>query len=239
MTENRNKTLWHDIKNLGFVLVFVTVIVVALMLEWSPTDLWQFVGNLLATLISVFFALVVGLILFQRENDETEARVEKEQDIATYRTVEAAYEELCSILIRLDVKTNQTATMTVLPAVVIPRVFPMDDPDGKEQPLSVIVHEIEPTLLTEAARSRLFRQVDTASWIELAMRIRTYNAICSTFLSQRYESLGVATAGQKRATWDTAKTVEARRKEVVDEARCLKESLGEWMSENSHARPPD
>lgn len=186
----------------------------------------------------MFFALVIGLLLFQRENAEAEARAEKEQDFATYRTVEAAYEELRSILIRLDTQTNPTATVTVVPPVK-PRIFPMYDPADKGQRLSVIVHEIEPTLLTEAARSRLFRQTDTASWLELAMRIRTYNAICSTFLSQHYESLGAVTTSQRRATWDTAKAVEDRRKEVVNETRFLKESLWEWMNENEHARPPD
>lgn len=88
MKKYRDPVPWRDIGRLATVLgVALIVYTVAVALS-SPDQLFDWLNTLVATVLSVFSALVVGLVLFRFQTKEADAK--KREELAALLEVELA-----------------------------------------------------------------------------------------------------------------------------------------------------
>ena len=84
MKEYRNPVPWRDIGGLGVALILYIVGVALASLD----QLLGWFDNVMATVLSVFSALVVGLVLFRFQTKETDAK--KREELAALLEAELA-----------------------------------------------------------------------------------------------------------------------------------------------------
>ena len=141
-------------------LVGVYTLVVLLV---SPDDLIGWFSTLVSTAASVWAALLIGLILFQHQTQETD-RKKKEQLEKLLKT------ELSEV--RRPIEKYRT-----------------DVPDGSptSHGMQYVLHYTHPLIVEEAARSGLFDAEQTSEMLILARLMRQHNVLRQEAMTLRME----------------------------------------------------
>jgi hypothetical protein len=146
------------------VLVGVLVAVYTLVVLLSaPDELLGWFSTLVSTVASVWAALLIGLILFQHQTQETDRKKK---------------EELEKLL-----KTELSEVRRLI------EKFRTDVPDGAptSHGMQYVLHYTHPLIVEEAARSGLFDTEQTSEMLVLARMMRQHNVLREEAMTLRME----------------------------------------------------
>ncbi len=144
------------------VAALVGVYAVAVLL-FAPDDLLGWVSTLVSTVASVWGALVIGLILFELQTQETDRKKKK---------------ELAQLL-----KTELSEVRRLI------ETYRTDVPDGAQTShrMQYVLHYTHPLIVEEAARSGLFDTERTSVMLTLARYMRQHNVLRQEAMTLRME----------------------------------------------------
>jgi hypothetical protein len=149
---------------LAAALVGVYTLVVLL---FAPDDLLGWLSTLVSTVASVWGALVIGLILFQHQTQETDRKKRK---------------ELAQLL-----KTELSEVRRLI------EKYRTDVPDGAQTShgMQYVLHYTHPLIVEEAARSGLFDTEQTSVMLTLARNMRQHKVLRQEAMMLRVEEVRV------------------------------------------------
>jgi excisionase family DNA binding protein len=146
------------------VAALVGVYTVAVLL-FAPDDLLGWVSTLVSTVASVWGALVIGLILFELQTQETDRKKKK---------------ELAQLL-----KTELSEVRRLI------ETYRTDVPDGAQTShrMQYVLHYTHPLIVEEAARSGVFDTEQTSVMLTLARNMRQHNVLRQEAMMLRVEEV--------------------------------------------------
>ena len=148
-------------------LVGIYTLVVLLV---SPDDLIGWLSTLVSTVASVWAALVLGLILFQHQTQETDRKKKKE-------LAELLKTELSEV--RRPIEKYRTDVPDAAPETT-ENSFPSHG-------MQYVLHYTHPLIVEEAARSGLFDTEQTSEMLVLARIMRQHNVLREEAMTLRME----------------------------------------------------
>jgi hypothetical protein len=157
MGKDKDLAPWREMGRAAVIIsVAVAFYTVAVALA-SPDQLLGWLNTLISTVLSVFFALVVGLALFRYQTKETDRK--KREDLTALLETELG--KLCRSFL---------GSRTVVPDEVLEDRLPCASHE-----IRLSVHHPHPLVIEEAARSGLFGPEPTATMLVLARQMRAHN----------------------------------------------------------------
>lgn len=157
MKKGRDPVPWKDMGRFASVLgVALALYTVGVALA-SSDQLLGWLNTLMATVLSVFSALVVGLVLFRFQTKETDGK--KREELAAL--LEAELTEFRGKLLE---------SRTVVPDEILEDRCP-----SAFHEIRLGIHHPRPLVIEEAIRSGLFGAEQTASMLVLARDMKAHN----------------------------------------------------------------
>jgi hypothetical protein len=190
------------------VLVGVLVAVYTLVvLLFAPDELLGWVSTLVSTIASVWAALLIGLILFQHQTQETDRKKK---------------EELAELL-----KTELSEVRRLI------EKYRTDVPDGAptSHGMRYVLHYTHPLIVEEAARSGLFDTEQTSVMLTLARIMRQHNVLrqeAMTLRTEKERAWGASGDQYSEATENFTRALRALQnseEEIINGCAKLLESL--------------
>jgi len=149
-------------------IVGVYTLVVLLM---SPGDLIGWFSTLVSTVASVWAALLIGLILFQHQTQETDRK--KKEELAELLKTELG--EVRRVIGRLRTDVQEEALETT-------------ENSFTSHGMQYVLHYTHPLIVEEAARSGLFDTEQTSEMLVLARTMRQHNVLRQEAMTLRVEA---------------------------------------------------
>jgi hypothetical protein len=190
------------------VLVGVLVAVYTLVvLLFAPDELLGWVSTLVSTIASVWAALLIGLILFQHQTQETDRKKK---------------EELAELL-----KTELSEVRRLI------EKYRTDVPDGAptSHGMRYVLHYTHPLIVEEAARSGLFDTEQTSVMLTLARIMSQHNVLrqeAMTLRTEKERAWGASGDQYSEATENFTRALRALQnseEEIINGCAKLLESL--------------
>jgi hypothetical protein len=157
MKKYRDPVPWRDIGRLATVLGVALIVYTVAVALASPDQLFDWLNTLVATVLSVFSALVVGLVLFRFQTKEADAK--KREELAALLEVELA-----------ELEREFMASRTVVPDGILE-----DLRSSAFHEIRLSIHHPHPLAIEEAIRSGLFDAQLTAGMLVLAREMKAHN----------------------------------------------------------------
>lgn len=148
---------WRDIGRFAVALCVVLVLYTVGVALSSPEQLLGWLNTLMATVLSVFSALVVGLVLFRFQTKETDGK--KREELAAL--LEAELTEL---------KREFLDSRTAVPDEILE-----DRRPSAFHEIRLSIHHPHPLVIEEAIRSGLFDAGLTSGMLVLAREMKSHN----------------------------------------------------------------
>jgi hypothetical protein len=146
----------------------------------SPGDLIGWFNELVATVASVGAALLIGLILFQHQTQETDRK--KKEELAELLKTELGK-------FRSDIENARTD----VPDEALETTENSFTPDK----MQYVLHYTHPLIVEEAARSGLFDTEQTSEMLVLARNMRQHNVLRQEAMTSRVEAERVRVASSE------------------------------------------
>jgi hypothetical protein len=147
--------------NITLLAVLVGILVAGytlVVLLFAPGDLLGWVSTLVSTVASVWAALLIGLILFQHQTQETDRK--KKEELAELLKTELG--EVRRVIGRLRTDVQEEALETT-------------ENSFTSHGMQYVLHYTHPLIVEEAARSGLFDTEQTSEMLVLARTMRQHN----------------------------------------------------------------
>jgi hypothetical protein len=160
-------------RNIGLLAILVGALVAGYTLVLglgSPSDLIGWFSTLISTVASVWAALLIGLILFQHQTQETD------------RKKKAELEELLGTELG-EVRRVIARWRTVVPEEALETTAN----SFTSHELQYVLHYTHPLIVEEAARSGLFDTEQTSEMLVLARMMRQHNVLREEAMTLRME----------------------------------------------------
>lgn len=180
------------------VIVAILAILIAVLYSLivhhrAPDEVWGWLHTLVATVVSVVFAVAIGVALFNHQTKVT--------DRARTRQLRASLSaEISDIIRELDSEYSMTINL----------------PTSKA---TVLLTYIQPLILEDAARSGLFNAVYTENMLHLAQKIHIYNIKVSYLFSVL--TAGSSKPTFEPQTLHAIQNVEKTRKAIIEDLHFL------------------
>src|SRR5215207_4802712 len=170
--------------NITLLAVLVGILVAGytlVVLLFAPGDLLSWLSTLVSTVASVWAALLIGLILFQHQSQETDRKKkeELEQLLKTElgevrRIIETARTDVPDAALETTEKTFTSHVM------------------------QYVFRYIHPLIVEEAARSGLFDTEQTSEMLALARNMRQHNVFVQEAMTlEKYEESALVASGDQ------------------------------------------
>jgi hypothetical protein len=157
MDRGKDLAPWREIgRGAAMISVAVAFYTVGVALA-SPDQLLGWLNTLISTVLSVFFALVVGLALFRYQTKETDRK--KREDLTALLETELG-----------ELRRGLLELRTIVPAEVLEDRLPC-----ASQEIRLSIHHPHPLVIEEAARSGLFGAESTAAMLVLVREMRAHD----------------------------------------------------------------
>lgn len=150
--------LWRDIEKLAALIAVATAAYTLYIWLSSPEEFIGWLNTLFSTLVSVFFALVVGLLLFQYQTKRNS--LAKKADLTN--------------LLRADLG-DVRRMIEVSRTIVSDEALETTETSFTAHKVVVTTHYVHPLIVEEAARSGLFDEDQVIELLALARNMRAHN----------------------------------------------------------------
>jgi hypothetical protein len=150
MGKSKVSALWPEIGRVAAVLSVAVAFYTAGVALASLDQLLGWLNTLLATMLSVFCALVIGLALFWYQTRETDRK--KREDLAALLETELG-----------ELRRTLLGSRTFVPDEVLEDLRP-----STSHEIRLSIHHPHPLVIEETARSGLFGAEPTAAMLVLA-----------------------------------------------------------------------
>ena len=160
--------------NITLLAVLVGILVAGytlVVLLFAPGDLLSWVSTLVSTVASVWAALLIGLILFQHQTQETDRK--KKEELAELLKTELG--EVRRVIGRLRTDVQEEALETT-------------ENSFTSHGMQYVLHYTHPLIVEEAARSGLFDTEQTSEMLVLARTTRQHNVLRQEAMTLRVEA---------------------------------------------------
>ena len=160
--------------NITLLAVLVGILVAGytlVVLLFAPGDLLGWVSTLISTVASVWAALLIGLILFQHQTQETDRK--KKEELAELLKTELG--EVRRVIGRLRTDVQEEALETT-------------ENSFTSHGMQYVLHYTHPLIVEEAARSGLFDTEQTSEMLVLARTMRQHNVLRQEAMTLRVEA---------------------------------------------------
>src|SRR5215208_518057 len=160
--------------NITLLAVLVGILVAGytlVVLLFAPGDLLGWVSTLVSTVASVWAALLIGLILFQHQTQETDRKMKEE--LAELLKTELG--EVRRVIGRLRTDVQEEALETT-------------ENSFTSHGMQCVLHYSHPLIVEEAARSGLFDTEQTSEMLVLAHTMRQHNVLRQEAMTLRVEA---------------------------------------------------
>jgi len=160
--------------NITLLAVLVGILVAGytlVVLLFAPGDLLGWVSTLVSTVASVWAALLIGLILFQHQTQETDRK--KKEELAELLKTELG--EVRRVIGRLRTDVQEEALETT-------------ENSFTSHGMQYVLHYTHPLIVEEAARSGLFDTEQTSEMLVLARTMRQHNVLRQEAMTLRVEA---------------------------------------------------
>ncbi len=157
MKKYRDPVTWRDIGRLVAALCVALVLYTVVVALASPDQLFGWLNTLMATVLSVFSALVVGLVLFRFQTKETDGK--KREGLASLLEAELA-----------ELEREFMVSRTTVPEGLLE-----DLRSSAFHEIRLSIHHPHPLVIEEAIRSGLFDTKLTAGMLVLAREMKAHN----------------------------------------------------------------
>jgi hypothetical protein len=160
-------------RNMSLLAVSVAILVgiyTLVVLLVSPEDLIGWFSTLVSTVASVWAALVIGLILFQHQTQETDRK--KKEELAELLKTELGEVRRIIEKVRTDVPDEALETT---------------ENSFTAHRMQYVLHYTHPLIVEEAARSGLFDTEQTSEMLILARNMRQHNMLRQEAMTLRVE----------------------------------------------------
>src|SRR5215203_4270131 len=137
----------------------------------SPGDLLGWLNTLVSTVASVWAALLIGLILFQHQTQETDRK--KKEELAELLKTELGEVHRVIEKYRTDVPDEALETT---------------ENSFTSHAMQYVLHYTHPLIVEEAARSGLFDTEQTSEMLVLARTMRQHNVLRQEAMTLRVEA---------------------------------------------------
>ncbi len=158
MKKYRDPVPWRDIGRLAAALCVALVLYTVGVALASPDQLFGWLNTLMATVLSVFSALVVGLVLFRFQTKETDGK--KREGLASLLETELA-----------ELEREFMDSRTTVPEGLLEE----DLRSSAFHEIRLSIHHPHPLVIEEAIRSGLFDAKLTAGMLVLAREMKAHN----------------------------------------------------------------
>lgn len=148
---------WRDIGRFAAALCLVLVLYTVGVALSSLEQLLGWLNTLMATVLSVFSALVVGLVLFRFQTKETDAK--KREELAALLGAELA-----------EIEREFLDSRTAVPDEILE-----DRRSSAFHEIRLSIHHPHPLVIEEAIRSGLFDAELTSGMLVLAREMKAHN----------------------------------------------------------------
>jgi hypothetical protein len=213
-----NPGLRHNISLLAVLVGALVGVYTLVVLIGSPDDLFGWLSTLVSTVTSVWAALVIGLILFQHQTQETD------------RKKKAGLEELLKTELG-KVRHLIGRLRTDVPDAALETTENSFTSHG----MQYVLHYTHPLIVEEAARSGLFDTEQTSEMLVLARTMRQHNVLRHEAMTLRMEAERArVTSGDqfsegylmatKYFTW-ALRTLQNSEEDIINRCTKLLESL--------------
>src|SRR5215203_4147721 len=160
--------------NITLLAVLVGILVAGytlVVLLFAPGDLLSWVSTLVSTVASVWAALLIGLILFQHQTQETDRK--KKEELAELLKTELG--EVRRVIGRLRTDVQEEALETT-------------ENSFTSHGMQYVLHYTHPLIVEEAARSGRFDTEQTSEMLVLARTMRQHNVLRQEAMTLRVEA---------------------------------------------------
>jgi len=160
--------------NITLLVVLVGILVAGytlVVLLFAPGDLLGWVSTLVSTVASVWAALLIGLILFQHQTQETDRK--KKEELAELLKTELG--EVRRVIGRLRTDVPEEALETT-------------ENSFTSHGMQYVLHYTHPLIVEEAARSGFFDTEQTSEMLVLARTMRQHNVLRQEAMTLRVEA---------------------------------------------------
>src|SRR5215207_4187466 len=157
MGKGKDSALWSEISWAAAVLSVLVVLYTVGIALASLNQLFGWLNTLLATMLSVVCALVIGLALFRYQTRETDRK--KREGLAALLETELR-----------EFRRGLLSSRTFVPDEALE-----DLPPSASHEIRLSIHHPHPLVIEEAARSGLFGAELTAAMLVLARDMRAHN----------------------------------------------------------------
>jgi len=172
---------------IGFAII-LGLLYTLIVYRKAKKEIWNWLHTFTATIISVIFAVAIGITLFNFQVKMD--KVAKTRDLKKLISAEAS--DIIRIL------NSKTAKQKIL-----------------NFDIETVITYIQPLIVEEAARSGLFKSVETENMLHLARKIRGYNLKVQFLFS-------LIASGKSEAQLEaTVQDVEKTRKGIIEASQFL------------------
>ena len=175
------------------IAILIAVLYSLMVHHLAPDAVWGWRHTFVATVVSVVFAVAIGVALFNHQTNVT--------DRARTRQFRASLSAEISDIIR-EISSGNFMTIHL-----------------STSSQKVLITYIQPLILEDAARSGLFNSVHTENMLHLAQKIRMYNIKVSYLFSVL--TAGSSKPAFEPQTLHAIQNVEETRKAIIEDSHFL------------------